>query len=483
MHINFSMQHLIHSSNFFYGAFQKSDSVHKMAVLDKFSGAQLTSVFLLDDASYEEVINSAIKGFKIWSEKSAGDRSNMLLRVADLLEFDADAFTELIVREAGKPIQFARIEVQRAVQTLRMSAQEALRIGGEVVPMDFGIGVGKIAQTQHFPRGPVLGFSPFNFPLNLALHKIAPALASGCSIVMKVPPQAPLSLLALCSLFQQAGLPEGVLNAVVCDNTIAARLVRDERFAVFSFTGSDSVGWYLKSIAGKKKVVLELGGNAGVYVDASANLEDAAKQIARSAFMYAGQVCIATQRIFVHAAVEQDFKSLLMREVNALGSGDPMLDQTLNGPMISQSAFERCANWIDEAKAAGAGVLLGGAPFDSSRNIWKPTLLDGVDISMKVWHDEVFAPVAILDSVRDFDAGISKLNQSRFGLQNAVFTDSAHQIKEAFRQLNCGCVLVNSAPGFRMDHMPYGGVKDSGEGLEGIRYTMNELTTARLLVW
>lgn len=477
------MQNLIYQANFYHGEFQHAEKSLKIVVQNKYTGDQLAEVALFDASEYEAVLHAVQKGFKIWSDTPAGERSNLLFRVAELLESDAEAFTELIVSEAGKPIQLARIEVQRAIQTLRMSAQEALRIGGEVVPMDFGIGVGKIAQTQRFPRGPVLGFSPFNFPLNLALHKIAPALTSGCSIVMKAPPQAPLTLLALCSLFQKAGLPSGVLNAVVCDNELAARLVRDEHFAVFSFTGSDSVGWYLKSIAGKKKVVLELGGNAGVYVDASANLQDAAKQIARSAFMYAGQVCIATQRIFVHAAVEHDFKSLLMREVNSLGSGDPMLDQTLNGPMISQSAFERCASWIDEAKAAGAGVLLGGAPIDASRNIWKPTLLDGVDISMKVWHDEVFAPVAILDSVRDFDAGISKLNQSRFGLQNAVFTDSAHQIKEAFRQLNCGSVLVNSAPGFRMDHMPYGGVKDSGEGLEGIRYTMNEFTTARLLVW
>ena len=477
------MQHLINQGNFYNGAFQKTGPVNTIAVFDKYSSVQLAALALLDETSYDEVVHSAIKGFKIWSEKSAGERSNLLLRVAELLENDAAAFAELIVREAGKPIQFAQIEVQRAVQTLRCASQETLRMGGEIVPMDFGIGVGKIAQTQRFPRGPVLGFSPFNFPLNLALHKIAPALASGCSIVMKAPPQAPLSLLALCSLFQQAGLPEGVLNAVVCDNKIAARLVRDERFAVFSFTGSDAVGWHLKSLAGKKKVVLELGGNAGVYVDASANLEDAAKQIARSAFMYAGQVCIATQRIFVHAAVEQDFKSVLMREVEALGSGDPMLDQTLNGPMISQSAFERCANWIDEAKAAGAGVLLGGVPFDASRNIWQPTLLDGVDISMKVWNDEVFAPVAILDTVRDFDAGISKLNQSRFGLQNAVFTDSVQQAKTAFQQLKSGSVLINSAPGFRMDHMPYGGIKDSGEGLEGIRYTIDEFTTARLLVW
>lgn len=477
------MNHLVYQHSYLNGLFQTNELDQSILIWDKFSGAELTSVFLLDGESYEEVINSAIKGFNIWSEKSAGDRSNMLLRVADLLEFDADAFTELIVREAGKPIQFARIEVQRAVQTLRLASQEALHMGGEVVPMDFGIGVGKIAQTQRFPRGPVLGFSPFNFPLNLALHKIAPALASGCSIVMKAPPQAPLTLLALCSLFQKAGLPSGVLNAVVCDNELAARLVRDERFAVFSFTGSDTVGWYLKSLAGKKKVLLELGGSAGVYVDASANLQDAAKQIARSAFMYSGQVCIATQRIFVHAAVQHEFKSLLLRDIETLESGDPMLDGVINGPMISRPAYERCAEWIEEAKAAGAGVIAGGVACDTTRNIWKPTLLERVNYSMKVWSEEVFAPLAILDSVSDFKDGIAKLNQSRFGLQHAVFTDSAHQMKEAFRLLNCGSVLVNAAPGFRMDHMPYGGVKDSGEELEGIRFAIEAFTTARLLVW
>lgn len=477
------MQHLIHQANFYHGEFQLAEKSLKIVVQNKYTGDQLAEVALLDASEYEVVLHAVQKGFKIWSDTPAGERSNLLFRVAELLELDSEAFTELIVREAGKPIQFARIEVQRATQTLRMSAQEALRIGGEVVPMDFGIGVGKISQTQRFPRGPVLGFSPFNFPLNLALHKIAPALASGCSIVMKAPPQAPLTLLALCSLFQKAGLPSGVLNAVVCDNELAARLVSDERFAVFSFTGSDAVGWYLKSLAGKKKVLLELGGSAGVYVDASANLHDAAKQIARSAFMYAGQVCIATQRIFVHAAVQHEFKSLLLRDIETLESGDPMLDGVINGPMISRSAYERCAEWIEEAKAAGAGVIAGGVACDATRNIWKPTLLERVNYSMKVWSEEVFAPLAILDSVSDFKDGIAKLNQSRFGLQHAVFTDSAHQMKEAFRLLNCGSVLVNAAPGFRMDHMPYGGVKDSGEGLEGIRFAMEAFTTARLLVW
>lgn len=477
------MHHLIYTDNFYTGNFQKVEHSKKLEVRDAYFGETLGEVSLLEEASYDALIHAAERGFKIWSQKSAGERSNMLLRVADLLEFDADAFTELIVREAGKPIQFAHIEVQRAVQTLRMASQEALRMGGEIVPMDFGIGAGKIAQTQRFPRGPVLGFSPFNFPLNLALHKIAPALASGCSIVMKAPPQAPLSLLALCSLFRQAGLPEGVLNAVVCTNDLAVRLVRDERFAVFSFTGSDTVGWHLKSLAGKKRVVLELGGNAGVYVDESANLEDAAKQIARSAFMYAGQVCIATQRILVHKAVEKNFKLALMQEIEQIKSGDPMRDETLNGPMINQQAFERNVQWIEEATAAGAEVLSGASAFDASRNIWKPTLLTHVNASMKVWSEEVFAPVAILDTVRDFDAGISKLNQSRFGLQNAVFTDSVQQAKTAFHQLKSGSVLINFAPGFRMDHMPYGGIKDSGEGLEGIRYAMDAFTASRLLVW
>jgi acyl-CoA reductase-like NAD-dependent aldehyde dehydrogenase len=477
------MQHLLQAYNYFNGAFQQVDSAQNLSVHDKYSGNLVAEIPILNEHQAEEVVDSAVRGFEIWSLSSAAERSRILNFVAQKLDAESDAFAELIVCEAGKPVQFARNEVQRAIQTLKIAAQEALRMGGEIVPMDFGNGIGKIAQTRHFATGPVLGFSPFNFPLNLAMHKIAPALAVGCSIVMKAPPQAPLSLLALCRLFQEAGLPHGVLNAVIADDTIAAALVRDERFSVFSFTGSDAVGWYLKSIAGKKKVMLELGGNAGVFVDESANFNDAARQIARSAYMYSGQVCIATQRIFVHASVETNFKTALIKEIDLLKNGNPAIEETINGPLINKKAFERCASWTEEATTAGATVLAGGKAYDETHCIWEPTLLSDVNETMRVFSDEVFAPIAILEVVDHFDRGIDRLNASRFGLQNAVFTTNIEHVKRAFSEVKSGSVLINIAPGFRLDHMPYGGIKDSGEGLEGVRYAMEMYTNERLLIW
>ena len=477
------MQHILQHSSFYNGKFQQVDSELKQAVYEPFSGKLLAEVACITQDSVNDLIESSRRGFEIWSSYSAGERAKMLDDVANRLEVEQHAFVELLVREAGKPIRFARTEVERAVTTLRIAAQEALRLGGEIVPMDFGRGIGKIAQTQRYAAGVILGFSPFNFPLNLALHKIAPALASGCSIVMKAPPQTPLSLLALCKLFLDAGLPAGVLSAVVCDNNVAASLVRDERFAVFSFTGSDAAGWYLKSLAGKKKVLLELGGNAGVLVDESANVEDAVRQIVQSAYAYSGQVCIATQRIFVHQAIAARFQAVMLNEISELASGDPMREETVNGPLINAQAHKRCKAWIEEAKAGGAQILTGAEALDASHLIWKPTLLTHVKASMRLYADEVFAPVAILQPITQFEEGISQINQSRFGLQNAVFTQNIQHVKQAFTQFRSGSVLVNLAPGFRLDHMPYGGIKDSGEGLEGVRYAIKAYTNERLLIW
>ncbi len=471
------------NTQFINGQFQTGASAEVMEVIEKYSGRLLARVNHASDADVEHAVESAVKGFSHWSQTSAEHRAELLRNVADALEQEADLFTQLICAEAGKPIALARVEVMRAVGVLRLSAEEALRISGQVFSVDWGVGTGKQAMSKRFPIGPVLGFSPFNFPLNLAMHKLGPALACGCSIVLKLPPQAPLSMLYLCSLFQRCGLPAGVLNAVVCSNTAAQKLVIDERFALFSFTGSDSVGWQLKNLAGKKKVVLELGGNAAVIVDKSAGLMKAAREIARSAFMYGGQVCISVQRIVVHETVYEEFKALLLQETSCMVSGNPADENVLIGPLISKAAANATLHRIAEAVEAGAVCVSGGTYLDEEHNLIAPTLLEKVSFKSSVWCDEAFAPLACLTPFDEFDVAIDIANNSRFGLQAGVFSNDFSNINAAMHRLRAGTVLINAAPGLRMDHLPYGGLKDSGMGKEGVRSAIEEMTEERVLIW
>jgi glyceraldehyde-3-phosphate dehydrogenase (NADP+) len=292
-----------------------------------------------------------------------------------------------------------------------------------------------------------------------------------------------LTALALADLFDQAGYPAGAVNVLVCNIQVAETLVTDERIRMLSFTGSDKVGWYLKSKAGKKKVALELGGNASVIVDDSADLASAAKTVARGAYLYAGQVCISTQRIFVHQKVYDQFRDLLIPEIKALKTGDPSEGDVAVGPIIDKGHLDRIKAWVDEAIAGGAKVLTGGSISDEAHHLFEPTLLTNTSDSMKVSSDEVFGPVATIEKVKDFDSAIERTNSSRFGLQSGVFTNDFAHVKQAHEQLEVGGIMINNAPGFRVDSMPYGGVKDSGLGREGIRYAMEEMTEPRLLVY
>jgi len=360
---------------------------------------------------------------------------------------------------------------------------ETLRFDGEMVPLDYGAGEGKTAFTRRFPIGVIAGITPFNFPMNLVLHKVAPALATGCPIIIKPAPQAPLSALALGELIREAGYPAGVYQALVCGIPVAEKLVRDERVAKLSFTGSDKVGWYLKSICGKKKVTLELGGNAAVLIDESADLEGVAKKVAVGSFIYAGQICISTQRIFVHEKVYDKFVNELVSEIEKLPTGDPQASETMVGPIIDKGHLERIEEWVQHAVKGGAKVLCGGKVHNAARNIYSATLLTNAQDDMKVSCAEAFGPVATIEKVKDFETGIARVNTSNYGLQVGVYTNRLDHFKLAHERLEVGGIIMNNIPGFRIDSMPYGGVKDSGLGREGIKYAMEEMTEGRLIVY
>jgi glyceraldehyde-3-phosphate dehydrogenase (NADP+) len=333
--------------------------------------------------------------------------------------------------------------------------------------------------TRRFPVGPVAAISPFNFPLNLAAHKISPAIAAGCSIVLKPPSRDPLTMLAVAEIIDEAGLPEGAISILPMDRQLGDRLVEDDRFKLLTFTGSPGVGWRMKERAGRKRVVLELGGNAGAIVDASADLDWAVQRCLMGAFSYAGQVCISVQRLFVHQSIWEPFMERFVEGARAITVGDPMDPETKLGPMVDLPAAQRIGSWVDEAVAAGARVLAGGTGQGQS---FPATILTDVPRDATVCSEEAFAPVVIVAPFSDFDAVLAEVNDSRFGLQAGLFTNDLGNAWKAFEQLEVGGVIVNDVPTYRIDHMPYGGVKDSGLGREGLRWAIEDMTEVRILV-
>lgn len=407
-------------------------------------------------------------------------RSTLLANAAQALQARQEEFARTMTAEAGKPLTDARREVGRAIQTLSIAGEEAKRIGGEVVPLDWSPGMESYwGVTRRFPIGPILGITPFNFPLNLVVHKVAPALAAGNSILIKPAPQTPLTALLLGDLLLKAGVPPGGLNILPCDNTVAEQLVVDPRFKLLSFTGSAPVGWMLKAKCGKKKVVLELGGNAAVIIEPDADLEYAAQRCVTGGFTYAGQTCISVQRIFVHESVVESFTEQLMTRVRGLATGDPGDERTVVGPLIDAGAAQRIEGWIGEAVAQGARLLSGGSREGS---VVRPTVLSQVTAAMNVSCREVFGPLVTITPYREFEAALNAVNDSDYGLQAGIFTNNIGRIFQAFEQLEVGGVLANEIPTFRADHMPYGGIKDSGIGREGLRYAIEDMTEPKLLV-
>lgn len=453
---------------------------HTARVANPFTGQILADVVYATESDAEQAIASTSGAAATMAGLASHARYNILQQIAALIYQRRDQFASTITAEAGKPITDARREVSRAVQTFTVAAEEARRIPGDVVPLDWTPNTDShLGILRRFPIGPILGITPFNFPLNLVAHKVAPALAAGNSILIKPAPQTPLTALLLGEVALEAGLPAGGLNVVPCDNAIAERFVTDPRFKLLSFTGSAAVGWMLKAKCGKKKVTLELGGNAGVIIEPDADLDLAAQRCASGGFGYAGQTCISVQRVFVHHTVADLFTTKLLMQVARLKSGDPSDEATVVGPLIDQGAAQRIESWIAEAVTQGARVLLGGKRMGS---VVEATVLSNVKPEMKVSCQELFGPVVTVTPYRQLGEAIAAMNQSDYGLQAGIFTQDINKIFHAFRHLEVGAVLANEIPTFRADHMPYGGVKDSGLGREGIRSAIEDMTEPKLLV-
>jgi len=408
-------------------------------------------------------------------------RAEVLVRVAAALGRRHDEVARLISDEAGKPMKAARIEARRAMSTYTFAAVEARKLAGEMVPMDASqAGEGKLAFTLRRPIGVVGAISPFNFPLNLVAHKLAPALAAGCAVVLKPASQTPLCALLVAELEHEAGLPAGWVNVVAGGSSdVGNVLVEDERVRVITFTGSGAVGWSLKQRAPKKHVALELGNSTPVIVEADADLDDVAGKLAQHAFSFAGQSCISVQRIYVARPAYEAFLKRFVPAVETLRIGDPADEETDIGPVIDDDARERILAWIDEAREAGARILTGGGAEDG---LIRPTVIGDADDDLKVSCEEVFGPVVTVNAVDSLDEAIRRANGTRYGLQAGIFTSSLDAALRAARELEFGGVTVNEAPTFRADQMPYGGVKDSGNTREGPAYAVRELTEERVVV-
>lgn len=433
-------------------------------------------------ADARQAVNHAVASLRRTRALPRWKRREILEDVAASLIEQKERFAQLIVAEAGKPVRLARAEVDRAVLTFKTAAEEAARLGGETIPLDLTEGnEGRWGLVQRFPVGPVLAITPFNFPLNLVAHKAAPAMAAGCPVLIKPAPQTPFTALALGEVILKAGWPEEALAVMPLDNADTCWLAeKEERIKLLSFTGSAKVGWELKAHSGRKRVVLELGGNAALIVHNDwPDLDDAAARTARAAFSYAGQSCISVQRVFVARSVFQTFLWKVVEETAKLGSGNPSEDSTEVGPMIRLSDAERVEAWVKEAVDGGAKLVTGG---ERNGSVVTPTILTGTAPGMKVREEEIFGPVIAIEPYDDFEQALADVNRSRFGLQAGLLTRDAGRILTAFRELEIGALIVGDTPTWRLDPMPYGGVKESGLGREGLRSAIEEMTEPRMLV-
>ena len=450
-------------------------------VRNPFDNSVVARTWLAGEAEFDRAADACVRAAEVMRQLPAYERAAILMRTSNEILARKDAIAAVLAGEAGKPIKDARIETERAAMTFHVAAEEARRLSGEVVPMDLAPhGAGRFGIVRRVPVGPVAAISPFNFPLNLTAHKIAPAIAAGNPLVLKPATKTPLSAITLAELVVGAGLPPEAISVLPMARKTGDRLVTDARFKLLTFTGSSAVGWDMKARAGKKKVILELGGNAGVIVDASADLEFAASRVAAGGFAFAGQSCISVQRVYVHASKFDEFAGRLTDLVGKLKVGDPMDPDTDIGPMIDEGEAERIDAWVQEAVSSGARVLTGGKRLGGP--LYAPTILSNVPADAKVCAQEVFAPLVGLFPFDSLDAAIREVNRSTYGLQAGVFTGDLEHAMSAFDRLEVGGVMINDVPTYRIDNMPYGGVKDSGLGREGPHYTIEEMTEPRLLV-
>jgi acyl-CoA reductase-like NAD-dependent aldehyde dehydrogenase len=454
-------------------------STRVRSVTNPYDGSIAGEVCQASGTDIADAIASAVLAFHETRRLASYERMDALYAIADGVRERKENLASMITRETGKPISLSRAEVDRTVFTFRTAAEEAGRIYGEMLPLDMAAGSReRFAVVKRFPIGPVAAITPFNFPLNLVAHKLAPAFATGNSVILKPSSNAPGTSLLLAEIILESGIPKAALSVLPCAGSESVQLVEDERIALVTFTGSPAVGWPLKSHAGRKRVTLELGGNAGAIIEKGADIRFAAGKVVAGGFANAGQSCISVQRVYVHRDLWDEFLSVLLPLVKGLAVGDPWEEKTIVGPMITKEAAEQAETWIKDAVDGGAHVLCGG-----TRNgaVLEPTVLTDVAPSMKVSCLEVFAPIITIEPFADYGDALARVNDSEYGLQAGVFTSDLHHMLRAFDELEVGGVIINDVPTYRMDHMPYGGVKGSGFGREGIRYAMEEMTERKLL--
>ena len=451
-----------------------------LEVTDKYTGKVATRVALADPQAIDRAIGKAVEAAEPMREMPAYQRQAVLNHCVRRFTERSEELAQALCVEAGKPIKDSRGEVQRLIDTFRIAAEESVRMGGEVTPLDrTPRTTGYTAMWKRVPIGPCSFISPFNFPLNLAAHKVAPALAVGCPFVLKPASLTPIGALIIGETLAETDLPEGAFSILPCRRDGASLFTEDDRLKLLSFTGSPAVGWGLKANAGKKKVVLELGGNAACIVDEDADLNDAVERIVIGAFYQSGQSCISVQRIIVHARIYETFKDKLVSASRSLKMGDPRKEDTFIGPMITEKEAERLHAWIQSAVQRGARVLCGG---ERDGAMLEATLLEDVPVDTEICAQEAFGPVAVLSRFDDFDQALDMANDSAFGLQAGIFTRDIHKAHQAWEKLEVGGVIIGDVPSWRADQMPYGGVKDSGLGREGVRFAMEDMTEVRLMV-
>lgn len=449
-------------------------------ITNPFDGSEVGVVSVASRAQMEEAVARASDAAEDARRMPAHARADVLLRIRSALQERKDELIRTMAAEAGKPVTAARAEVERLFHTLRDGAEEARRIPAELLPLDaVPAGAGRLGLVRRFPLSVVSGIVPFNFPLNLLAHKLAPAIACGASIVIKPPPQDPITPMMLAEAVADAGYPEGAISILPCEVADAAPMLDDPRVRMISFTGSAKAGWAIREQASKKRVALELGGNAAMIIAADADVERAASRAAIGGYSYAGQSCISVQRILVHRSRFDRFVETFLERVRALRVGDPLDEHTDVGPVIDEASARRAESWVKEAVSAGARAALGG---DRNGTLMQPTVLLDTTSEMKVNAEEVFAPVTTVRSFDSLPEALAEANATRYGLQAGLFTNDLQAVMAAWDGLEVGGIIVNDIPSWRVDQMPYGGVKDSGLGREGVRYAIEEMTEPRLLV-
>jgi len=455
-------------------------TIHKLNVINSFDGEIFAQTYMADAAVLEKAILAAEKALPIMRNMPSYEKYAILMEIASEMKGNEKHLAEVLAMEACKPIKYALAEIARAIQTIIIAAEESKRLQGEYLSIDWtAAGKGKEGWVKYFPIGIVAGIAPFNFPINLAIHKIAPAIAAGCPIILKPASSTPLSTLEFAKIVDKTSLPKGALSILPMDRNAGNQLVTDERFKLLTFTGSPEVGWKMKNDAGKKKVILELGGNAGVIITKTADIDVAVAKCVAGGFAYSGQVCIHAQRMYVHFDIFEEFIQKFDKAVKLLKQGNPLDTQTDISSMIDETNAIRVEDWVNEAINSGAKIICGGIRNGA---FYPPTILTDTHKDMKVCAMEVFGPVVTLEPYHEFQDALDYINDSRFGLQAGVFTNSIDEMNHAFNQLEVGGVIINDVPTFRVDHAPYGGIKDSGLGREGVKYAILDMTEAKILI-